>query len=230
MAETPRMTEITAASHGGAVKRVYATPLYTHVWPDAEATNRELARLILSRMPAEAQNRQSNVGGWHSGPDLLSWGGPAVAQLGQWIGTAIKTMTLETGGLTSVPGMFGIWAWANVLKPGGYNTVHSHDRYAWAGVYYVATGEADPANAFSGLFECVDPRMARSAVPIPGDPYRETIRIRPQPGLMVLFPGWLNHFVHPHTGSGTRIAIAFNVAYKEPDGANATLPENLGTP
>ncbi len=59
------------------------------------------------------------------------------------------------------------------------------------------------------------------ALVLPGDPFNESIRIRPRPGLMVLFPGWLKHFVHPHTGTGTRISIAFNIAYKEPDGAKA---------
>ena len=201
------------------LSRVYATPLYRHVWPDVAQTNRDLSRLVLSRMPvASVTAQRSNVGGWHSEPDLLSWGGTGVAQLGQWIGQAIKSVTLETSGLTTVPGSFGIWAWANVLQPGGYNTVHCHDRFAWAGVYYVETGTDDPANPLSGLFEFVDPRSARGALPIPGDPFRETIRIRPRPGLMVLFPGWLNHFVHPHTGGGPRIAIAFNIAYKEPEG------------
>ncbi len=121
-------TIYTAAS--APVSRVFATPLYRHVWPDAEETNRDLAHVVLSRMPGEAKNRQSNIGGWHSEADVLSWGGSGVAQLGHWIGEAIKALTLETGGLTTVPGSFGVWAWANVLQPGGYNTVHDHGRFA----------------------------------------------------------------------------------------------------
>jgi hypothetical protein len=28
---------------------------------------------------------------------------------------------------------------------------------------------------------------------------------------MVLFPGWLNHYVHPYYGPAERISIAFNM-------------------
>ena len=39
-------------------------------------------------------------------------------------------------------------------------------------------------------------------------------RIRPVPGRMVAFPGWLPHSVRATaTGDGLRICIAWNVAY-----------------
>jgi hypothetical protein len=31
------------------------------------------------------------------------------------------------------------------------------------------------------------------------------------PGLMVMFPSWLKHMVHPFFGSGERISTSFNV-------------------
>jgi hypothetical protein len=35
--------------------------------------------------------------------------------------------------------------------------------------------------------------------------------VDPLPGLMVMFPGWLKHMVHPFFGSGERISISFNL-------------------
>ena len=48
--------------------------------------------------------------------------------------------------------------------------------------------------------------------------------ITPIPGLMVLFPSWLNHLVHPFFGAGERISIAFNIITVEtkPAAAGAT--------
>ena len=44
----------------------------------------------------------------------------------------------------------------------------------------------------------------------PGDPYGAPFRVRPQAGLLVLFPSWLYHWVHPYAGRTPRIAVSFN--------------------
>ena len=39
--------------------------------------------------------------------------------------------------------------------------------------------------------------------------------VRPEPGLMVLFPSYMPHMVLPHQGGRERVSIAFNLR-KEP--------------
>ena len=51
-------------------------------------------------------------------------------------------------------------------------------------------------------------------VDTPGSPYGQRMLIRPVPGLLVLFPSWLYHFVHPSTAYSPRISIAFNAAWR----------------
>jgi len=58
--------------------------------------------------------------------------------------------------------------------------------------------------------EFLDPRAGVDAVTAPGDPYGEPFRVRPQAGLLVIFPSWLYHWVHPYAGKTPRIAISFN--------------------
>jgi hypothetical protein len=58
--------------------------------------------------------------------------------------------------------------------------------------------------------EFLDPRAGVEAVSAPGDPYGEPFRVRPQSGLLVVFPSWLYHWVHPYAGERPRIAISFN--------------------
>ena len=62
------------------------------------------------------------------------------------------------------------------------------------------------------MLEFLDPRAGVEMVTAPGDPYGEPIRIRPETGLMVIFPSWLYHWVHPYAGEASRIAISFNAA------------------
>jgi hypothetical protein len=35
--------------------------------------------------------------------------------------------------------------------------------------------------------------------------------VRPENGMMLIFPGWLNHYVHPYWGERERISVAFNL-------------------
>ena len=50
------------------------------------------------------------------------------------------------------------------------------------------------------------------------------IRPRPQAGLLVVFPSWLYHWVHPYTGQRPRVAVSFNATL----GAVATDQASTG--
>lgn len=200
------------------VTHIYPVPLFLQVWPDTEQVNAELSRIILERAPQNTKRYKSNVGGWHSeNADLLSWGGAAIQQLGQWIQAATKDMTRASSGLETIKGRYTAWAWANLLYPGGYNLVHDHPRHGWSGVYYVAPGEKDPDNVLAGQIEFIDPRGCVDAHLLPGEPFSGPVRIEPVAGMMLMFPGWLRHVVYPYRGQSPRISISFNLRYEEPD-------------
>uniref|UniRef100_A0A7S2N8S1 2OG-Fe(II) oxygenase n=1 Tax=Haptolina brevifila TaxID=156173 RepID=A0A7S2N8S1_9EUKA len=57
----------------------------------------------------------------------------------------------------------------------------------------------------------------------------EHIRVQAVPGLFVLFPAWLQHYVPAHAGSRPRISISFNVRLTFPDDTEAgTTEEDIG--
>lgn len=62
----------------------------------------------------------------------------------------------------------------------------------------------------SVLLEFRDPRGGVEMAGIPGDPFGRSIVVRPQSGVMVIFPSWLLHWVNPYQGGGERISVAFN--------------------
>ena len=85
--------------------------------------------------------------------------------------------------------------------------------------------EADsPDQPLSGVLEFLDPRAGVEAVTAPGDPYGEPFRVRPQAGLLVVFPSWLYHWVHPYAGQTPRIAISFNATPAPVAEVNASTP------
>jgi uncharacterized protein (TIGR02466 family) len=178
--------------------------------PDAEAMNQGLQALILAEELGYPSLGRSNIGGWHSRPDFLHKSDANVAALTSWITWAMRQMIRVTTGRDGFAGTLSISAWATVCRSGAYHAPHSHPDNAWSGVYYVDSGSENPDQPLSGMLEFLDPRAGAEAVSGPGDPYGEPFRVRPQAGLIVVFPSWLYHWVHPYAGETPRIAISFN--------------------
>ena len=93
-------------------------------------------------------------------------------------------------------------AWATVLDRGGYQDSHNHPSGVLSGVYYVQL----PENGDSGAIE-----FGRPAPPFTSPSEPEVMLIRPQPGLLVLFPSFFWHRTIPFQSDGKRISIAFDL-------------------
>ena len=194
------------------VTAAFPTPLGRLWVPDAEAMNQSLRSLILAQEAKYQSLGRSNIGGWHSQTDLLDLPDPAVAALSTWIDWAVNKMIEATAGRGGFKGKLRTSAWASICRAGAYHAPHSHPDSAWSGVYYVDAGSLNKDRPLSGMLEFLDPRAGVEAVTAPGDPYGEPLRVRPEAGLLVLFPSWLYHWVHPYTGQEPRISVSFNVS------------------
>jgi uncharacterized protein (TIGR02466 family) len=190
--------------------------------PDADATNQDLQALIIAEEAEYSSLGRSNIGGWHSRPDFLSRREPAVSAFTAWLTWALRRMIDATAGVDAFKGTLSASAWATICRAGAYHAPHSHPDSAWSGVYYVDPGTSSPNHPLSGVLEFLDPRAAVEAVTAPGDPYGEPFRVRPQAGLLVVFPSWLYHWVHPYAGQTPRIAISFNATLAPGEEVNGT--------
>jgi uncharacterized protein (TIGR02466 family) len=180
--------------------------------PDANALNEELRTLILAEEASYASLGRSNIGGWHSRTDFFSHPEPVVAALTTWITWGVSQMVDATAGQDAFKGTLSLSAWATICRAGAYHAPHCHPDSAWSGVYYVDAGTEHIDRPISGMLEFLDPRSGVEAVTAPGDPYGAPVRIRPEAGLLVIFPSWLYHWVHPYAGCTPRIAVSFNAS------------------
>ncbi len=191
---------------------MFSTPIITYRVKEPAALNAGLKRCILAAEQAQPSTRRSNIGGWRSEHDLLTWPEAEINILDTEIQKVIGQVIASTSGEQDFTGHLKINAWANLLRKGNYNTVHNHPESAWSGVYYVDAGAVDVTNPLSGVLELLDPRPFVEMVTTPGSPFGRPVRIDAENGLMVVFPSWLYHHVHVYTGAIDRIAIAFNVS------------------
>lgn len=191
---------------------LFSTPIWTFTYSRAETVNPILANVILEVAQAYPSQGKSNIGGWRSSNDLFHWAVPEVKELGAWILDCARQIVEASVHADRFRGRLSAVGWASVCRTGNYNAPHIHPESAWSGVYYIDTGDPDKAMPFSSCLELLDPRPAAGGTNTPGDPFGHPVRIAPQAGLLIFFPSWLTHWVHPHSGPRERVAISFNVS------------------
>lgn len=198
---------------------LFPTPILKSTPDGAEALNQELLHLIrLQRDKIKGVDR-SNIGGWHSSTDMTRWGGEAALKLGTFaIEVAGKHMIdVDPGGKRQFT--WAIDMWANINKPGDSNQLHCHPGAYWSGVYYPDPGGAEN-EAGGGELVVEDPRYPTAYSTVPGLLLRHAdseamysqYAIRPEAGLLVMFPSWLRHSVRPHNGDRERVSVAINLS------------------
>ncbi len=124
---------------------------------------------------------------------------------------AVSAFLSQTFGDEAAPLTHWPIGWSNVLNAGDWQGPHCHPTPSnlASGVYYVQIPENKPAP--QGCIEFMNPIPQSMQHGHPA-----TRRLHPVEGLLVLFPPWYNHYVHPFEGDGTRIIIAFDILAKSP--------------
>lgn len=201
------------------VGHFFATPMAVAMLPDAETRNRALRAAILRQRDEKPSRAASNMGGWHSDSLIGEWGGPQIEEVLAAARSMASRMTLDREGNPAHVD-WKIRAWANVNAYGHSNEFHYHPGALWSGAYYVDDGGRLADESLGGEFEIMDPRGPAVAMYAPSLVIKDgsvntagsTVEFTPRPGLIMLFPSWLQHQVRPYWGQGERISIAFNLS------------------
>jgi hypothetical protein len=100
--------------------------------------------------------------------------------------------------------------WAMVQRDGDFVLSHHHIGSHWTCVFYI---KCDPTRAgshpHSGWLILSDPRSRNRDDSLNFPPHLHMVQ--PEPGLMVLFPGYINHEVPTYLSDGERIAYVLNI-------------------
>ena len=188
--------------------------------PTAERANAALERLILANEAARpgltTAYREAN---------LFSERDPAVAWLAQCIHKTATDYCRRAGMDYAID--WSLQGWANVNRLGDYHDPHNHPHAYLSGTYYVRVPASratvrNRADVRPGCITFYDPRVANMSA-IRGDPQSNPEHtVAPAAGMILLWPAFVMHFVHPNLADEPRISISFNLMLKDP---RAHLPE-----
>lgn len=194
---------------------VFATPIVVLGLDGVDDLNDALTATLLQESERVVGLSRSNVGAWHSVTDLMSRPGPMFAELTELITDAgrlgLIEMARRSGARVWPDYRLGIQAWAMVVNPGDYLVPHDHADAHLSGVYYVDAGDADQElHPESGLLAFMDPRGGLATVP-GMELFPSTFTVEPFTGVVVMFPSFLTHYVHPYRGTRPRVSVSFNI-------------------
>lgn len=210
------------------ITTAFAVPLVFAKMENCEQLNNELRELFLAREsegdkyanpdPLTYRNKALFESHFH----LFEWPQECVRKLRDFCWSNLYRTIGELNGY-DVDMLrrlhIGNEAWFHVTRRGGYFGTHNHPLHSWSGVYCVCHHGDDPQSD-SGKLTFINPfstntmflDMANSNFKAPYN--SSNIRLRLEPGQLVLFPSWLLHEVMYYDGDDARITVAFNARFK----------------
>ena len=140
--------------------------------------------------------------------DFLYRDATIVKDTKQWIDECIKK-TINTIQMEDIDYKITYnESWYHVTTTNGMHEPHIHPRCSWCGVYYIKSGNHDSGDT---VFE----NPVKSTYIDRGNLFLDhmhNLRIKPQDGLLVIFPSYLSHYQALYKGTEDRIVVAFNAS------------------
>ena len=198
---------------------------FLRLWPTLvmrrSLPNHQHANVALARLVGELDAANPSLTTDYRAQDFLSIDHPATHWLRQCVGVSVRDYLREQGVDATVT--WHSHGWVNVNRLGDYHDPHNHPHAYLSGTYYVQvpTDRATSGNRADvrpGCITLYDAGGAVNMTAIRGDANVEPeYTVEPSPGLMLLWPAFLMHFVHPNLSASPRLSVSFNVMLDRPE-------------
>ena len=190
----------------------FSTPIWASKIDNYEIINKEMLEYIIDLQSKDPEGLlKSNFKGWHSKDFDIKHEQPKnfIEGIKKNINLALNDMgwdlSSQTVKIKSV--------WAIINEKDAWNQKHHHSNSDLSAAYYVS------AHDNCGDIVFYDPRPAPvHNHPISKSPNKlnATVNsIKPEPGMLVLFPSYLEHSVNPNKSNKKRIVISFNLSLEK---------------
>ncbi len=201
--------------HEGIVN-LWPTVILQRKLGDADGPNRDLLRLI-NELERAARDLTTD----YLAPDLFNTDHPAVNWLRSQVNQTVIGYLRQIGIDYDVN--WTVQGWPNINRFGDYHDYHNHPRAYLSGTYYVKMPKTreklkNRNDLRPGCITLYDPRPGVNMNAIKGDPYVDPeYTVLPEPGMLLMWPAFINHFVHPNLSKETRVSVSFNIVLKWAD-------------
>ena len=164
---------------------------------------------------------------YESGFDFVTTQSPAVLAFSHWVkgcffqAAAAANKTYWPAGMNV--GVEIHESWCHITRDGGYHDMHAHPNSSWSAIYYVDTGDMgdDPKNGVNRFYNPHHSMYLDAGTAwVTGS---TSIDFQPEPGMMIVFPSWVNHSATVYRGKRDRIVIALNCKITRADMSQVSI-------
>jgi len=155
--------------------------------------------------PSDDRGR-AHVGGWYSRGGFLSRPQPEIRLLKEFIQGSVREYIAKAGdNSTAERTRLDIHSWVALTQPNDYQSPHVHPKSQISAVYYVNVPDTPPPQ---GNLVFVTPLCEQEMSFVPSlSP--SSMSVKPQGGMLVLFPSYLRHYTHPfYSGEDRSLVVA----------------------
>ena len=190
----------------------FSTPIWANKIEEYEKVNNEMLAYILNLQNKDPVGVvKSNFKGWHSKDFNMKDLSPT--HFIEAIKKNLNTLIVDMDWDLNIQSVKISSMWAIINEKGAWNQKHQHSNSDISAAYYVTAHEG------CGDIVFYDPRPARVyKQPIAKSPNKlnGTVNsIKPEAGMLVLFPSYLDHSVNPNISDKKRIVISFNLSLEK---------------
>ena len=191
----------------------FSTPLWRFQIPDPQGLNAELARVLVAESEqSEGVKRESFGRVWQSEPDLMFREAPVFRALCAMLAAHAEAGLGELAARRGHPGPLqldlGLRVWATVMRDGDHVMHHDHEDASFVLQYYPDAGDPpNEATPSSGAVTFVSPQRVSASL-LGLDLFPPSIDVQPHDGMLLMFPGHLQHYVHAYRGHRPRVCIS----------------------
>ena len=184
-------------------------------WESIAAFNQEFARDILAHPTLQWEPIGLAARGGSLTGNLLESPTPAILGWEKMLRQAIDTLIadLEPDGghpfLKRLPHRYRLNSWACVVPEGGVIDTHIHEESWLSGAYYVSLPDAVSSVSGKDMEGWIEFGRPTREVPVSREP--QLRHLRPEAGMLVMFPSYLFHRTLPFHGSQNRISVSFDL-------------------
>ena len=193
--------------------RMFYTPLWQTTMVETEPRWTLMRQAMLDKIGQLLQSERSvaktNFGGWQSPGDLykhreFTWLMERIIERANEVASSYSREKRFDGGVM----------WANVNGQFNFNAMHIHADALMSGVIYLKVARED-----QGVIQFFDAREGSPAsywrcfldLRDETEMTQGVVTVTPREGDILLFPGWLKHWVTPNLTDDMRVSVSFNL-------------------
>ena len=184
---------------------LFAVPLWKFNLESSADANISIENRVYEKSVNEKNRLASNEGGWHSDGNMCD--DPVMAPILTFIEWSVNELSTESRMKYSP---YKIFLWANLNRPGDYNTMHSHPDSHLSGVYYVKVpvGDCGRLRFYNPMYHYNYPNSQSTS-----EFTSPRVDITGKEGSMYIFRSPIMHDVTRNNTQEDRISVSFNIVF-----------------